>query len=291
MMQSHSVEVVVPGPSNAVRAHDHPILEAGNLSFPEGRYVLYFKAGEDCSSYTITHNITGAPLITRLLKEGQAKFACIVSSPISSYRKTHVAEAEQHEVGWDSNEVGEPPMFTPVVVCLEAQNITLDESRDGVHKIWDNQQIVLHKGSRLALGSVIQLESSILHLLSLHEDANLEHGQFVVEPESEPFRFRVNVGTKLHQFLRYRVGEHRSNIMTHIVTACLARLQVDYKNDDGEAGWKSHRNLKIFADYLYHRGLEHWSNDDFRPEKVATSLYPLVLPENASKRAGEDEDA
>ena len=291
MMLSHSVEAVAPGPSNAVRAHDHPILETGNLSFPEGRYVLDFDAGDDRSSYTITHRIIGAALITRLLDSQQARYACIVSSPISSYRAAHVSDDARHEVRWDADELGEPPMFTPVIVCSETLEITLDARRDGVHRIWDDQKISLQKGSRLALGSVIQLESSILHLLSLHEDTNLKDGQFVVEPESEPFRFRVNVGTKLHQFLHYRAGEHRSNIMTHIVTACLARLQHDHADDDGETGWESHRNLKAFADCLEHQGLGHWTDDDFRPEKVATALYPHVLPESPSSDAGEDETA
>ena len=290
-MLSHSVEAVAPAPANAVRAHEHPILEMGNLSFPEGRYSLDFRPGEDRSSYNITHHITGAPLITRLLDSQQARYVCIVSSPISSYRSTHVSEDAQQEVRWDSDELGEPPMFTPMIVCTQAQAITLDASRDGVHRIWDKQKISLQKGSRLALGSVIQLESSILHLLSLHEDASLKDGQFVVEPESEPFRFRVNVSTRLHQYLRYRPGEHRSNIMTHIVTACLARLQRDHSDDDGETGWESHRNLKAFADFLEHEGHGHWTDDDFRPEKVATALYPHVLPESASKDAAEDEGA
>ena len=293
-MPSHSVEAVVPAPSNAVRAHDHPILETGSLSFPKGRYELDFKdfkEGDASSSYTITHRITDAPLITRLLADQQARYVCIVSSPISSYRATHVSEDAQHEVRWDADELGEPPMFTPMIVCTEAGEITLDARRDGVHGIWDKQKIRLQKGSRLALGSVIQLESSILHLLSLHEDANLKDGQFVVELESEPFRFRVNVSARLHQYLRYRPGEHRSNIMTHIVTACLARLQRDYSGDDGESGWESHRNLKAFADYLAREGHGHWTEDDFRPEKVATALYPHRLPENASSDAGEDESA
>ena len=77
------------------------MLETGNLSFPEGRYVLDFRAGDDRSSYTITHHITGAPLITRLLDAGQASYACIVSSPLSSYRATHVSEEAQHEVSWN----------------------------------------------------------------------------------------------------------------------------------------------------------------------------------------------
>ena len=66
--------------------------------------------------------------------------------------------------------------------------------------------------------------------------------------------------------------------MTHIVTACLARLQKDYANDDGDTGWQSFRNLRALADYLEHKGHEHWSDPDFRPERVATALYPHVLP-------------
>ena len=290
-MQPYSIEAVSPGPSNAVRAHDHPMLESGNLSFPQGRYVLEFQPGEDRSSYTITHRVQGAALISRLLDARQARFVCIVSSPISSYRRTHVSEKPQHEVRWNTEELGEPPMFTPMIVCSEPQEITLSANRDGVHTIWDNQRVTLDKGSRLVLGSVIRLDSSILHLLSLHEAGHLKNGQFVVEIETEPFRFRVNVSTDLHRFLRYRSDENRSNIMTHIVTACLARLQHEHARDDGDSGWQSHRNLKAFAEYLAQNGLEHWNDPDFRPEQVATALYRHVLPKGASidAEAGETE--
>ena len=287
MMQPYSIEAVSPGPSNAVRAHEHPMLEAGNLSFPNGRYILDFQPGQDRSSYTITHRVEGAALISRLLDARQARSVCIVSSPISSYRRTHVSDTAQQEVCWEADELGEPPMFTPMIVCSESQEITLNANRDGVHAIWDNQSVTLHKGSRLALGSVIRLESSILHLLLLHEDGHLKGGQFVVEIETEPFRFRVNVSTDLHRFLRYHSEENRSNIMTHIVTACLARLQHEHANDDGDSGWQSHRNLKAFAEYLEDNGLAHWSDEDFRPEKVATQLYPHVLPKIVATHAGE----
>ena len=173
-------------------------------------------------------------------------------------------------------------MFTPMIVCSETQEITLDATRDGVHTVWDNQSVILHRGSRLALGSVIQLESSVLHLLSLYADEQLKDGQFVVEIETEPFRFRVNVSPDLHRHLQHHFDEHRNNIMTHIVTACLARLQYEHASDDGDSGWQSHRNLKAFADHLAQNGLGHWSDDSFRPEKVATALYRHVLPKIAS---------
>ena len=291
MTATYQIEAVVSGTSNAIRSHDHPMLESGNLSFPEGRYLLDFHPGSDRSSWVITHRIEGAPLISGLLEEQKAQYACIVSSPISSYRETHTSRSPRHEVRWNADDLGEAPLFTPVILCSEARTIALSAARDGVHLIWDNQTVTLQKGSRLALGSVIQLESSILHLLSFHEDARLDEGQFGVERETEPFRFRVNLHPALHRFLQFPGSNVHHNLMTHIVTACLARLQRDDAEDDGDSGWRSHRNLIALADYLQHKGLDHWSDENFSPEKVATALYPIRLPEGPSAEGEEGEAA
>ena len=56
-----------------------------------------------------------------------------------------------------------------MIVCAEACDLVLSSSRDGVHKVWDGESVSFRRGSRLALGEVIRLESSILQLLSLHE--------------------------------------------------------------------------------------------------------------------------
>lgn len=278
MTDAFHVEVVAPGPSNAIRSDDHPILESGNLAFPRGRYTLDFQPGDDRSSCTLIHRIEHAPLITRLVEAGQARYACVVSAPVSSYRKTHLSADARQAVAWRADELGEPPLFTPAVVCMETLKLTLDAEADGLHRIWDGQAVTLRKGMRLALGSVIQLEASIIHLLSMQEDGSLQPGQFAVDPQTEPFQFIVRLSTDLHRFLRYDRSEHRTNIMTHVVTACLALLQRQFSDDDDDSGWKSHRNLVAFADHLESSQLGHWTDDDFQPEKVATALYRLVLP-------------
>ena len=277
MVIPYQIDAVAPGTSNAIRSHDHPMLESGNLSFPEGRYRLDLEPVADRSSYVITHRVEGAPLISRLLEDQKAQYACIVSSPISSYRETHISKNARHEVRWNVDDLGEAPLFTPAILCSEVQEMTLNTDRDGVHLIWDNQAVTLHKGSRLALGSVIQLESTILHLLSFHEDARLAAGQFAVERETEPFRFRVNLHPALHQFLRFPGSNFHHNLMTHIVTACLARLQRDDANDDGDSGWMSHRNLIALADYLEHKGLDHWGDEGFRPGRGGNCLVPTQV--------------
>ena len=278
MTDAFQVEVVAPGPSNAIRSDHHPILESGNLAFPQGRYTLDFQPGADRSSCTLIHRIAHAPLITRLVEAGQAQYACVVSAPVSSYRKTHLSADARQAVAWRAEDLGEPPLFTPMVLCMETLELTLDADADGLHRIWDGQAVTLRKGTRLALGSVIQFEASIIHLLSMQEDKNLENGQFAIDAQTEPFLFIVRLSADLHRFLRYDHSVHRTNIMTHVVTACLALLQRQFGDDGDESTWKSHRNLVAFAEHLESNQLGHWTDDDFQPEKVATALYRLVVP-------------
>ena len=278
MTKVFQVEVAAPGPSNAVRSDHHPILESGNLSFPQGRYTLDFQPGDDRSSCTLTHQIEHAPLINRLVEAKLARYACVVSAPVSSYRKTHLSHDARQSVAWRTEDLGEPPLFTPMVLCMGTLELRLDSDADGLHRIWDGQTVTLRKGTRLALGNVVQFKTSIVHLLSMQEDKSLDNGQFAIDAQTEPFLFIVRLSADLHRFLRYDHTAHRSNIMTHVVTGCLAHLQRHFSDDDDEAGWKSHRNLVAFADHLESERLGHWTDDDFQPERVATALYRLVVP-------------
>ena len=270
--------------SNAIRSHRIPVLETGNISFPNGRYILGFTPGDDQVSFLLNHRIEGASLITRLLDDGYACYVCAVSSPISSYRSTHVSKTATQPIAWDANDLGEPPLFTPMIVSVKSCTIKLSKKDDGVHEIWDKREVTFEKGSRLALGHVIQLRSSILQLMSMQENKDLDNGQFYVDAESEQgFRFRVNLSPDLHRFLQIQRGNGiREHVMTHIVTSCLTLLQRDFNSDnDDEGGWRSYQNLRAFADYLRGRGLPHWSEAEFRPESVSTILYPHVLPDES----------
>ncbi|MYA09813.1 MAG: hypothetical protein F4060_02415 [Holophagales bacterium] len=168
-----------------------------------------------------------------------------------------------------------------MIVSMGYQEIVLDSERDGAHSAWDGATVKLLKGSRLAVGPVIQLQSSPLQMIVIVPKPELAEGVFFVQPRSEPpFRFEVNVSTKLHAYLQRKAGELRPTIMTHIVTGCFRLLQHSYSRDsDEDGGWRSDRSLLALSDFLEERGLGHWSDDDFRPEQAATSLYPLTLPE------------
>ena len=283
--RTSSFSVSSADPSNAIRSPRFPVLESGNSSFPNGKYTVELEPCDDRCSYRITHKIEGAPLISRLLEDNKAKYVCTVSSPISSYRKTHLSDSPEQTVGWNQDDLGEPPLLTPMIVCYvpEKEDIRLDAGRDGVNEIWHEQVITLLKGSRIALGSLIRFRSSsILQLLRLTIDEDLGDGQFSVDAETaSDFRFQVKLSPKLHSFLQKK-SVTRENIMTNVVTACLALLQRDTafwedKNQDDEGEF--YRSLDIFADHLRENNLPHWSDPDFQPEVVATKLYPHSIPE------------
>ena len=80
-------------PNSAVRTHAFPALESGNMSFPEGRYLVGFKPGADASSLIVRHRIEGAALINDVIAEGLAQFVCTVAAPVSSYRVSHISES------------------------------------------------------------------------------------------------------------------------------------------------------------------------------------------------------
>jgi len=283
------LDVAVPGAANSIRSDHHPVLEPGSRAFPQGRYRLAFEqvhsrnAGpSDQMTFTLRHQIEGAPLIPRLVETGQAAFACIVAAPRSSYRELHHSSEAAQTIVCDRDDLGEPPLFTPLVVCTDPVEMTLDAHRDGVDAIWQGQTIALDRGHRLAIGHVIRLEASMDHLLSMHENSTLAPGGFFVDECTEPYRFSVQLHPDLHRFLRYKSDQNgqRHNIIVHIVTACLALLQREW--DPGKVDgkdWVSIPNLKAFADHLEAKGIRHWCDESFRPEEAATQLYPLTLPE------------
>ena len=272
--------------TNTARLRTYPVLEAGNVSFPDGRYAVDFKPQKKRSSFLVRHDLQNAALVRRLVKDGAAKYCCTVSSPASSYRRMHLSHDAAQEIEWNADDMGEPPLFTPMVIAVEARTLELCSERDDVHPMWAGQRIAIEKGTRIAVGPVVRLQPTLVHLLRFTQDAERKNGTFRVDAESQPFQFVVALSVDMHQFLQYGKRDSvRGHIMTHIVTACLALLQRDFPMDEDHEGDDLHsdRNLDALADYLEQNDLPHWTDtEDFRPEEVATALYPHLLDDSTA---------
>ena len=276
------ISITASDPSSSSRVFAWPVLEAGNGSYESGIYSVVCEDKEPGKSILLKHNIQGAPLIEKWMDSGKITFVCSVAAPRSMYRKLHASSTPQQVIEWARDDLGEFPMFTPMMVTQEEIQHTVDSEADGLSQIWSHKKLVLPKGARVAVGAIFKFQSGVNGLLDFSKDEDLSPGRFRVKDSSEDgFKFKVNLATNLYEHLLYKREEIAgANIMVHIVSAAFGILKRDYRDAENEdrEGWKSYRNLVGLAELLQENNLGHWSDDDFNPEMAATGLYPHKLP-------------
>lgn len=269
--------------SDVVRAFPYPVWEEGNLSYPEGVYEPKVQVHGDGCSATISHHMQGIDLVQRLISEGNAKYVCSVSVPVTGYRVAVYSDSVYQVVEWPPSEVGEPPYLRPYVVCTSAVSCKLSEA-DGVSEAWIGRDLAIPAGAKLVLGPFFRTASSLQHLLKIIPDDTLMKGQlFVDEPcSTHGFYFVVKVSRDIYRFIQNPGVEQRQlqrrSILTHIVSCCFERLRRDYSNQsESDGGWRVHRNLLALAQDMENQDIVLWDDPDFIPEKAATAMYPHVV--------------
>lgn len=268
--------------TNDIRFHDYPTVDDGNDSFPEGDYQVTGSVADNNTRMILSHRISGAPLLQRLIDQGKAAYACAIAAPRSGYREVQQSSDAHQILSWDPLNFGEPPYFTPMVVCTVQESCKLG-SEDGVHPAWDGLRVTFPKGARLAQGPVLRLMPPNLH--SLIKKIILDEsiiGQFHVEADGEGvFGFIVKCQRNLFYLLKHpgENADKRKDIMTHVVSSCFRILKEEYKNDDEhEGGWRSYKPLVELSDQLNSAGYCDWSDSSFRPEVAATLLHGHGIP-------------
>lgn len=276
MASETTIGVTTSDAASAIRAFPWPVLEAGNGAFSNGEYSVAVEHSQRGRSFILAHHVSDAPLLQRWGDEGNLVYTCAVAAPVSAYRELHCSSDQSQLVQWDPDDLGCPPMFTPAILAGDAMRYTIDARRDGLNALWDRRTVQLPKGARLAVGPTFALQSGLLGLLRFVEDESASAGSFRVEASHEGgFRFNVHLATDLFRSLRSRRREPaRWNVMTHIVSAALARLQRDFRDDQDDEGWRSFANLVALAEDLERRNMPIWADDAFQPEVAATALYP-----------------
>lgn len=275
-----TLSIRASAPGSGSRAFQWPVLESGNGSFENGVYSVICDNKERGKSFSLEHEVERVPLIEKWISEDRLIFVCAVASPRSMYRVLHKAHSSKQSIEWKLEDLGDFPMFTPMMVARHEIKHVADSKADGLSRIWDGKELTLPRGARVAVGPTFRFQSGINELLDFNLCPDLEDGRFRIEPSSEDgFKFKVYLATDLYNYLRYRRKEPAGvNVMVHIVSAALACLRHDYRLDNGEEGWQSFPNLVGLANMLEEKKLPHWTDDDFKPEVVATGLYPHKLP-------------
>ena len=276
-----STRAADPNPSS--RILPWPVLEAGNDSFPEGEYTVACENKKTGQSFTLRHEVQGASLIERWLDEDKVEYVCTVAAPRSMYRKLHKSGTPEQVIAWQKHDLGEFPMFTPMLVARNVIAHTAVAKSDGLNPFWNGRELILPQGARIVVGPTFMFQSGIEGMLDFVEDKDLFDGQFkVIASNEDGFKFKVHLATKLHQYLKHRRDDSAgNNIMVHIVSAALSLLQRENANDnEEEGGWRSFPNLVGLAERLQDHNIPHWAEEGFQPEYATTQLYPHKLQED-----------
>lgn len=265
--------------AETVRFLPYPILELGSLSYDRGEYRVTAIAGADGRSVTLRHEVQGAPLLDSLLREGKARYACLVSVPATGYRRLEQCDASEQRVEWCLDVVGEPPMLRPLILAVEEVSCKLT-SEHGVASAWQGVGLTIPIGARLALHEYLRINSSIHNLVVLENDPKMSNGTLNVQQCTEDgFYFSVTAATDVFQFLQNPSGfpNHRLSILTHIVSRCFELLAEVYgiaETSESDTDWTSFRSLKALAVELQEKGLPCWDEEGFDSLEVSTKLYP-----------------
>ena len=263
-----------------VRSLPYPAIEDGNLSFPDGEYLVENTPQLDGASVVLSHAIKGAALLERLISEGKARYACVVSVPATGYRRLYLSDDARQRVEWDMGVVGEPPMLRPLVVAASKISCVPGPD-DGVAEAWQRREIVIPIGARLARHPYLRPTASLQRLLHVVKDEALPAGCFEVKPcEENGFYFKVHAASNLFLFLQGAGDhkDHRSSVLTHVASRCLEILAQEYGKGEGGPKWEPFSNLRALENEFNKLELPVWDADDFAADRVATRWYPYRPP-------------
>ena len=259
--------------TNIIHALPYPVLEAGNLSFPQGSYEPKIDILEDGCSIEIEHKISGAAFIEKLIREGSVQFYCLFSAPKTGIRTLHETDRTAR-IEWEASIVGQPPRLRPMLVYTgEDQEYELTQEC-GVAELWRGKKIILPKGARLARGSFVDVNSSEHSFLRFSREAKFERGRCSVFPNHEEgFYFTIKAAPDVFDLVQ-RKGMNaalRSGILTGVVCHCFSILKYMYKETEDDSN--EFPNLKTLSAKLERDFGCDWNDDDFDPMLAATTLY------------------
>jgi hypothetical protein len=265
--------------SPIVHALPYPVLEAGNLSFPEGNYEPIVKMCEDGCSVEITHQISGAPFIEKLIDKGLVEYCCLFSVPKSGIRRLYKTEVTG-KIEWVDTIVGESPKLRPILIYTGEDKKIKFTKECGVAELWLGKTITLPKGARLARGKFLNVNSSECQFLRFAKIPELPRGTFNVEANTEDgFYFMVKSSPDVFHFVQRPEMESalRSGLLTAVVAQCFSILKIDY-NESDDNSIESFPNLKILSSKLMAEYGYDWNDEEFDPMLAATNLYPFQVP-------------
>ena len=270
-----------------IKSFPFPVLSPDSMDYAAGEYEAGIARTDNGGVVVVRHHLHGENLIARLLQEGKAAFACIVSLPTTMYRRVFVSDTaattDRQQINYSEAGHGlrefavESPMFRPIVLVKETIEKTVSDG-DGLDSLWSDAAVSIPEGGIIAYGDWQRFRGAMGGLLVVNRDNALPKGEMRIRPDHDGgFRFQVFVDEHLFKNLDTPPdghGGHRRSVLTHALSDGFRLLQKDFSDN-----WKDYTNLRLVADKLAQSGIAHWGDEEFSPAEAATRLYPHIFAE------------
>ena len=270
------------------RIAPYPIMSPGGLDYAAGHSYETIQINDTTipkDSIGVLHRVRGDNLVSQMLLEQHARFACTVVSPVSAYRAVKVSDAKpertpqgielKQQVQIVTERFAYPVMFQPAVILIGSNNpISVDPSH-GLDQLWIGEEIDFPVAAILAVEPFWNARTVLQSILRLKRvsDGSLKPGSFEVkETVEEGFYFLVEAEEGLFNGLRNPESfDHRDSIYAMALSQGLQILNQRFKEQET---WTEHQNLKLLYQMLKAKNVPTWDEDDFKANQVAAAFHP-----------------
>lgn len=259
-----------------------PVLSPDCMDYVAGAEYSATLSYRKDAGIVLFHKVTDNTLVSELVSQQMAKFACYVSRPQSMFRKLFVHDDGK---GLEERQTIAPPdphfaealegsLFRPVVIATEPFNKTTSPHYGLDRDCWDSGDVVIPRGGIIAFDHWKRLKNSSSSIFQIKPLDSLSGGKMTVEVSAENgFEFLTYVSREMYGAIRSASSDkdHVNSILTHALSRGFEMLaqNEEYKENRG-----NHLNLSLLEMVFRAKGIPHWSEDNFKPEKAATSLHP-----------------
>ena len=270
------------------RVAPYPIMSPGGLDYADGHSYKTIQLNDATipnDSIGVLHKLRGDNLVSQMLIEQRARFACTVVSPTSAYRSVEVSGAKPirtsrgieltQQLQIVTDRFAYPVMFQPTVIASSVIDTVCADSSHGLDQLWLGQAIEFPVAATLAVEPFWNAKTVFQSILRLKRisDGSLKPGSFEVkETVEEGFYFLVEAEEGLFNGLRNPASfNHRNSIYSMALSQGLQILNQRFKEQET---WADYQNLRLLYQMLKAKNVPTWDEDDFKPNQVAAAFHP-----------------
>jgi len=286
-----------------------PILKEGSPDYssagnnaPSYDAVIKIKPSETPKA-EIFHKLKGDSLVSRLIREGEAKFGCELIF-IGSFRRefflhdmNYSDDNDTQIITWNASDVSQKLVFRPVIIALEDIDSFALSKNDQVNEFWVGAEILIPKLATLADAKERSPDVTTQSILRIQLQPSFANFEMDIKRAAVSGRshFCISVGKSLHQLLNNKSKDNidlRRSLLVNALTGAFSILMRDFckDNDNERAEIDQCIVLSSLRAKLIELGVGSWEDsENFSPLHAATKFEKLTWASSSNSKEEDDD--